>query len=144
MTTKQPGPDAIMQLGLAFWGSKALLSAVELGLFTTLAGGPLTGEMLTARLGLQPRGTTDWLDALGALGLLTRARRQSATTPAAALYQDQARLRQFIMSLNMLIETPAGFDYTAADARSWMTDTGFRDTYTQPLPRPDSMIVGIK
>jgi O-methyltransferase domain len=49
-----------------------------------------------------------------------------------------------LMSLNMLIETPAGFDYTAADCRSWMTDTGFRDTYTEPLTGPDSMVVGIK
>jgi hypothetical protein len=37
---KEPAPDAILQLGLAFWGSKSLLSAVELGLFTELAKGP--------------------------------------------------------------------------------------------------------
>ena len=48
------------------------------------------------------------------------------------------------MSLNMLIETQAGFDYTAADCRSWMADIGFRDTYAEPLPGPDSMVVGIK
>ena len=337
MTNKQPGPDAIMQLGLAFWGSKALLSAVELDLFTTLARGPLTGETLTAKLGLQPRGTTDWLDALVSLGMLKRAGDQYANTPAtdlyldrakptylggmlemasarlypfwgslteglrtgrpqneaktggdffAALYRDQARLGQFLhamtglsmgaaaalaenfpwdryhtvidigvaegclpaqlalrhphltgggfdlpaagpafedyvashgltsrlrfypgdfftdplpradvlvmghilhdwslqqkltllrkahralpdggalivydaiidddrttntfgllMSLNMLIETPAGFDYTAADCRSWMAGIGFRDTYAEPLPGPDSMVVGIK
>jgi hypothetical protein len=29
--------------GWPFWGAKALLSAVELGLLTTLAHGPLTG-----------------------------------------------------------------------------------------------------
>ncbi len=40
MTNEPTTPDAIMQLGMAFWGSKALLSAVELGLFTTLAQGP--------------------------------------------------------------------------------------------------------
>lgn len=333
----EPGPDAIMQLGLGFWGSKALLSAVELDVFTTLADGPLTGEMLTAKLGLQRRGTTDWLDALVSLGMLERAGDQYANTPAtdlyldrakptylggmlemanarlypfwgslteglrtgrpqneaktggdffAVLYQDQARLRQFLhamtglslgaaaamakkfpwdryhtvidigaaegcvpaqlalahphltgggfdlpnagpafedyvafhgltsrlrfypgdffadplpgadvlvmghilhdwslqekltllrkayqalpdggalivydaiidddrttntfgllMSLNMLIETPAGFDYTAADCRSWMADTGFRDTYAEPLAGPDTMVVGIK
>ena len=27
-------PDAILQLGLGFWASKTLLSAVELGLFS--------------------------------------------------------------------------------------------------------------
>jgi hypothetical protein len=29
------------------------------------------------------------------------------------------------MSLNMLIETPGGFDYTGADCRDWMAETGF-------------------
>ncbi len=338
MTNKQPVPDAILQLGLAFWGSKALLSAVELDLFTTLADGPLTAETLTAKLGLQQRGTTDWLDALVSLGMLRRsADGDYANTPAtglfldrakpsylggmlemanarlyrfwgslteglrtgrpqneaktggdffAALYQDQARLRQFLqamtglsmgaaqaiaekfpwhryhtvidigaaegcvpaqlalrhthltgggfdlpaagpafgdyvaahgltsrllfypgdffadplppadvlimghilhdwsldekllllrkayealpdggalivyesiidddrrantfgllMSVNMLIETQAGFDYTAADCRSWMAGAGFRDSYAEPLTGPDSMVVGIK
>jgi hypothetical protein len=49
-----------------------------------------------------------------------------------------------LMSVNMLIETQAGFDYTAADCRSWMTDVGFRNSYTEPLAGPDSMVVGIK
>ena len=34
-------PDAIMQLGFGYWGSKTLLTAVELGLLTELARGPL-------------------------------------------------------------------------------------------------------
>jgi len=337
MTNKQTTPDAIMQLGMAFWGAKALLSAVELGLFTTLARGPLTGKRLTAELGLQPRGTTDWLDALVSLGMLERVVDEYANTAATglfldrnkpsyiggilemanarlypnwgaltkalrtgqpqneakagqdfftAVYQDQDRLQQFLhamtglsmgaalaiaekfpwerhhtvidigaaegcvpvqlalrhphltgggfdlpatgrvfedyvashgladrlrfypgdffadplppadvlvmghilhdwslqekitllrkayqalpdggalivyesiidddrrantfgllMSVNMLIETQAGFDYTAADCRSWMTDIGFGDSYIEPLPGPDSMVVGIK
>jgi hypothetical protein len=337
MSNKQPVPDAIMQLGLAFWGSKALLSAVELDLFTTLARGPLTGTTLTAKLGLQPRGTTDWLDALVSLGMLKRTGDHYANTPATDLYLDRAkptylggmlemanarlypfwgsltealrtghpqneakvgeglfailcqdppRLKQFmhamtglslgaahaiaeqfpwerhhtvidigaaegcvpvqlalrhpqltgggfdlaavgpifneyvtahglgdrlrfypgdffadplppadvlimghilhdgsleekltllrkahdalpdggalivydaiidddrrantfglLMSVNMLIETQAGFDYTAADCRSWLADTGFRDSYAEPLAGPDSMVVGIK
>jgi hypothetical protein len=337
MTDQQATPDAIMQLGLAFWGSKALLSAVELDLFSTLASGPLTGETLMAKLGLQARGTADWLDALVSLGMLDRAGGTYANTPAAglfldrakptylggilemanarlypfwgsltealrtgrpqneakagqdffaALYKDRDRLRQFLhamtglsmgaahaiaatfpwvryhtvvdigaaeggvpvqltlrhphltgggfdlpaagpiftdyvaahglagrlrfypgdffadplpaadvlifghilhdwsleekltllrkaydalpdggavivydaiihddrrantfgllMSVNMLIETPAGADYTAADCRAWLADTGFRDSYAQPLAGPDSMVVGIK
>jgi hypothetical protein len=39
MSKEQPTPDAIMQLTRAYAGSKALVSAVELGLFTTLADG---------------------------------------------------------------------------------------------------------
>jgi O-methyltransferase domain/Dimerisation domain len=336
MTNEQTTPDAIMQLGLAFWGSKALLSAVELGLFTTLAQGPLTGETLTAKLGLHPRGTTDWLDALVSLGMLERVVDEYANTAATglfldrakpsyvggilemanallyhswgsltealrtgrpqnqakagqdflAMYQDEGRLRQFLqamtglslgaalaiaekfpwdryhtvidigaaegcvpvqlamqhrhlagggfdlpatgqffddyvashgladrlrfypgdffadplpgadvlvmghilhdwsleeklillrkayqalpdggalivydavidddrrtntfallMSVNMLIETQQGCDYTGADCRSWMADAGFRDSYIEPLAGPDSMVVGIK
>jgi hypothetical protein len=336
MTDEQTTPDAIMQLGLAFWGAKALLSAVELGLFTTLAQGPLTGKELTARLELQPRGTTDWLDALVSLGMLERTVDEYTNTPATSLfldrnkpsyiggmlemanavlypswgsltdalrtgqphnraiagqdfldmYQDQDSLREFLhamtglsmgaalmiaekfpwdryhtiidigaaegcvpvqlalrhphltgggldlpatsgifedyvashgladrlrfypgdffadplppadvlilghilhdwslqekrtllrkaydalpdggalivydaiidddrranafgllMSVNMLLETQEGFDYTATQCRSWMADAGFRDSYAEPLAGPDSMVVGIK
>jgi len=38
-TSEQATPEGIMQLGLGFWGSKTLLSAVEIGLFTELAEG---------------------------------------------------------------------------------------------------------
>jgi hypothetical protein len=330
-------PERILSLGLAFWGSKALLSAVELGVFTELAGGPLAGEELASRLDLDGRSWRDFLDALVALGMLERedgAYTNTAETALfldrskpsyiggmlemanarlypfwgsltaalisgrpqneakhggdffAELYRDPHRLKQFLramtglslgahtaiaakfpwhryntfadvggaegglpvelalahqhltgtgfdlppcaphfdehvrafglqhrlrfqpgdffadplpeadvlilghilhdwsfeekqtllakahatlphkgalivfeaviddqrrrntfgllMSLNMLIETPAGFDYTAADCQRWMRDAGFRDTYAEPLAGPDSMIVAIK
>ena len=333
-----PTPDAIMQLGFGFWGSKALLSAVELGLFSELAAaGPLDAEELRERLGLHPRSARDFLDALVALDMLEREDGRYANTPAtdlfldrakpsyiggvlemgnarlygfwgslteglrtgapqneakdgedffATLYADPARLAQFaramsavsggaaqviaakfpwkdhgsvidigcaegavpaqiamahehitgggfdlpaigpifdafvarfglgerlsftagdffadplpeadvlvmghilhdwdldekrlllqkaydalpdggalivyeavidderrsnafglLMSLNMLIETPGGFDYTGADCRTWMEETGFRESYVEHLVGPDSMIVGIK
>ncbi len=337
MASEELTPDPIMQLGLAFWGSKTLLSAVELGLFTTLAQGPLSRDALKAALGLQERGATDFFDALVSLGMLERSGDEYSNTPAtdlfldrnkpsyiggmlemansrlypfwgsltealrtghpqneakvgenffAALYQDPGRLRQFLhamtgismgaalaiaekfpwdryhsvvdigaaegcvpvqlalrhphltgggfdlppvapifeeylksfdlgdrlcfypgdffrdalptaevlimghilhdwsleekllllrkahealpdggalivydtvidddrrtntfgllMSLNMLIETQEGFDYTAADCRLWMASVGFRDSYVEPLVGPDSMVVGIK
>ena len=43
-TSEEIGPDKIMQLGLGFWGAKTLLSAVELGVFTELAKGPMDVE----------------------------------------------------------------------------------------------------
>jgi len=49
-----------------------------------------------------------------------------------------------LMSLNMLIETHGGFDYTGADCRGWLAAAGFRDCYTERLAGPDSMVVGIK
>jgi hypothetical protein len=49
-----------------------------------------------------------------------------------------------MMSLNMLIETPGGFDYTGADCQGWMEEAGFRETRVEHLVGPDSMVVGIK
>jgi hypothetical protein len=330
-------PEHILQLGLGFWGSKTLLSAVELGLFTELAKGPASGERLARALELHPRSAQDFFDALVALGLLERKDGEYSNTAEAdlfldrmkpsyiggllemanarlypfwgsltealqtgqpqneakaggdffeALYADPARLGQFLhamtglsmgahraiaakfpwdryqtfvdlgcaegglpvqialahehltgggfdlppaepffqeyvrsfgleerlrffpgdffadplpqtdvlamghilhdwnleekealvarayealndggalivfesiidddrrentfgllMSLNMLIETPGGFDYTAADCQRWLADAGFRETYVEHLVGPDSMVVGLK
>jgi hypothetical protein len=334
---RDPTPDALLQLGLAFWGSKALLTAVHLGLFTALAEHPRSEHELIEHLGLQRRGTKDWLDALVSLGVLERDTDTYSNTddsdmfldrnkPSyvggllemadarlygfwgsltealrtgepqneakvgedffAALYQDPERLEQFLhamtgismasaqgiaekfpwdrhatfadigtaqgclpvrvashhphltgggfdlppvgpvfdtyvsahglserlrfhagdffsdplpetdvlvmghilhdwgiyekqlllrrayealpsggalivydalidddrrtntfgllMSVNMLIETQAGFDYTPADCRAWLADAGFRHSYVEALAGPDSMVVGIK
>ena len=65
-------PSKIMQVGLGFWASKTLLSAVELGVFTRLARKHMTGEQLEKALELHPRGTYDFLDTLVALGFLER------------------------------------------------------------------------
>ena len=65
-------PDGILQLGLSFWGSKALLSAVEMGVFSALASGPADLEALRKRIGLHPRAARDFLDALVALKMLER------------------------------------------------------------------------
>ncbi|MCE7965627.1 methyltransferase [Nitrospirales bacterium NOB] len=78
-----------MQLGTAFMGSKTLLSAVELGLFTELAKGPMEAEALTTRLQLHPRSARDFFDALVALGMLKRTGRRYANTPEAAKFLDR-------------------------------------------------------
>ena len=49
-----------------------------------------------------------------------------------------------LMSLNMLIETREGFDYTAADCMGWMREAGFAEIRAEPLLGPESMVVGIK
>jgi SAM-dependent methyltransferase len=335
---QQVTPDAIVQLGMGFWASKTLLSAIELGVFTELGGGPMDADALTARLGLHARSARDFFDSLVALDMLERTDGRYSNTPATdlfldrgkpsyaggmlemsnarlypfwanlteglktgslqneakdggeglfeALYKDPDRLKQFaqamsgisggaahaisakypwadhqtvidigcaeglvpvvlaqehghltgggfdlpplkpifdefvdaaglgdrltftggdffadpmptadvlvmghilhdwdleqkkalltkaydalpdggtlivydaiidddrrsnafglLMSLNMLIETEGGFDYTGADCRGWMADVGFRDIYVEPLVGPDSMVVGIK
>ena len=84
-------PDAIMQLGFGYWGSRTLLSAVELGLFTELAKGPLALQEIQGRLNLHERGARDFLDALVALGMLRREQGRYANTPAADLYLDRSK-----------------------------------------------------
>jgi SAM-dependent methyltransferase len=84
-------PAPILELGLAFWGSKTLLSAVELGLFTELSERPLTQDELSSRLGLHPRSARDFLDALVALGMLEREDGRYANTPATNLFLDRAK-----------------------------------------------------
>ena len=86
-------PDHILQIGMGFWASKTLLSAVELGLFTQLADRPMTGPELEKALELHPRATYDFLDALVSLGLLERegagADGRYSNTLATALYLDR-------------------------------------------------------
>lgn len=48
------------------------------------------------------------------------------------------------MSLNMLIETRGGFDYTGADCQAWIRDAGFVSTRVEPLVGPDLMVIGFK
>jgi hypothetical protein len=82
-----PAPTRILELGIGFWASKTLLSAVELGLFSVLAVGPLGAEELRRRLGLHARSGTDFFDALVALGMLERegALYRNASAPDAFL-----------------------------------------------------------
>ena len=85
-------PDQIMQLGLGFWASKTLLSAVELGLFTELAKGPVPVEALGERLNLHPRSVRDFLDALVSLRMLRRdGEGLYSNTPETDLFLDRAK-----------------------------------------------------
>ena len=83
-------PDKIMQLGLGFWGSKTLLTAVELGLFTELSKGAMTAEAICERLDLHSRGLRDFLDALVSLQMLQRDPEGFyANTPEAEVFLDR-------------------------------------------------------
>jgi hypothetical protein len=86
-----PSPEKIMQLGMAFWGSKTLLSAVELEIFSELARQSLDAVTLQARLGLHPRSARDFFDALVALGLLERENGLYKNTPDTDLFLDKAK-----------------------------------------------------
>ena len=82
-------PEHILQTGLGFWASKALLSAVEMEVFTELAKGPEDLHSLTGRLGLHPRSSRDFLDALVALGFLERHDGKYSNTPSTDVFLDK-------------------------------------------------------
>jgi hypothetical protein len=85
-------PDKIMQLGLGFWASKTLLSAVELGLFTELARGPMLAEAIGERLNLHSRGVRDFLDVLVSVHMLERdAQGLYGNTSEADMFLDRAK-----------------------------------------------------
>ncbi len=88
---EHPNPDKILQTGLAFWASKTLLSAIEMGLFTELARGPERFDSIRERLGLHARSARDFLDALVALGFLERNGDRYANTPATDLFLDRKK-----------------------------------------------------
>lgn len=84
-------PDHIMQVGLGFWASKTLLSAVEMQLFTELAKHPESLAELSARMELHPRSAHDFLDSLVALGFLQRRDGIYSNTPETDLFLDKRK-----------------------------------------------------
>ena len=87
----EPRPDHILEVGLGFWASKTLLSAVEMELFTELARHPEDLESLQGRLGLHPRSARDFLDALVALKFLERRDGRYYNTPSTDLFLDKRK-----------------------------------------------------
>ena len=63
-----------------------------------------------------------------------------------SIFDDERRRNAFglLISLNMLIETAGGFDFTGADCQAWMREAGFSQTRVEPLTGPDSMVIAIK
>lgn len=84
-------PDGILRLGNAFCDAKALLTGVELGLFTALADGPADLEEVRSALDLHGRGLWDLLNLLVALGLLERDGERYRNTESAQRYLVRGR-----------------------------------------------------
>jgi hypothetical protein len=89
--TDAPTPANIFRLGFGFWESNALLSAVELGVFTELAKDRGDLATLSRRLGLHDRSARDFLDALVALKLLDRHDGRYCNTVETDLFLDRGK-----------------------------------------------------
>jgi hypothetical protein len=103
VTTVAPPPDILLRLGIGHCAARILVAAIELDLFSALAEGPLEGEALRAKAGLDPRGAKRFFDALVGLGLLARKGARYRNTPETDFYLDRAK------------PTFAGTIYTGSD-----------------------------
>jgi len=67
-------PGKIMHIGMGFFSSQSMLTAVKLELFTLLAAGSLSEKEIKRKLGLgcSDRHVYDWLDSLVSVGFLER------------------------------------------------------------------------
>ena len=54
----------------------------------------------------------------------------------------RANTAGFMASLNMLVVTAGGFDFSGADCKTWMTQVGFQHIEIAALTEGQSMIVG--
>ena len=91
MSSPEPSPEHILQIGMGFFASKTLLSAVEMEVFTELAKHPEDLDTLTGRLGLHPRSSQDILDTLVALGFLERESGLYRNTPSTEAFLDKRK-----------------------------------------------------
>lgn len=91
MSDPSPSPERILEIGMGFWASKALLSAIELEVFTELAKHPEDLESIRRRLGLHPRSARDFLDTLVSLAFLEREKGIYRNSPEADLYLDKRK-----------------------------------------------------
>jgi hypothetical protein len=114
-----------------------------------LAGSFFTDALPTADVLIMGHILHDW-DLAQKRMLLEKAHAALPKGGALIVYEsiidDERRENAFglLMSLNMLIETTGGFDFTGADCQAWMREAGFLQTRVEPLVGADSMVVAIK
>lgn len=114
-----------------------------------LPGNFFTDDLPSADVLIMGHILHDW-DLAQKRMLLEKAHAALAKGGALIVYEsiidDERRENAFglLMSLNMLIETTGGFDFTGADCQTWMREAGFAQTRVEPLTETDSMVIAIK
>ncbi len=138
-----PDPSPILDLGMGYWGSKALLTACDLRLFTRVHQGAATESDLASALGIPPRTTRILLNALAGLGLLQKLGPRYRLTPLASqfLVEDSPfYLGDLFIALDRVFYVPS-VDLQSAlkeDRPVWSADaTGAH----QPIGLEDSALV---
>lgn len=98
----------LLQFSGNYWGASALHAGVKLDLFSPLVSGSASAEELSRQAGIDPRGGAALLDALSALGLLSKQDSSYSLTPFAARHlvrQSDDYLGHIIMHHHHLMES---------------------------------------
>src|SRR5205823_3641379 len=80
----------LLRLANAYSESQTLLTANDLGVFSTIGKGHRSAREIARRCGVDPQGLRQLLDALVGLGLLTASRGGYRNTPLGRRHLDQA------------------------------------------------------
>jgi SAM-dependent methyltransferase len=83
------GPGRLLEISGSYWQACALQAAAMLDVFTPLCREPLDAPELAARLGCDARALAMLLDALAAMGLLTREAGRCLPTAYARAFLDR-------------------------------------------------------
>ena len=81
-----PSPEFIFDTLNAYLRTAALRGAIELDLFTAMAGGPATAPAIAARISASEKGTRVLCDYLTIIGLLTKQGAEYALTQDSAFF----------------------------------------------------------
>lgn len=139
----EANPASILRLGMAFCSSKILMSAVELRVFDALSGGGATEPELRERLGLHPRGSREFLNALVRLGLLRVEDGRYANTPASDRYLVESAptsIGRFIRRADrVLYPAWAGFTESLRTGESQIEGHGDDNMFKALYERPERM-----
>ncbi len=149
-------PGDLLRIGTAFCSAKILLTALELRLFTLLHEGPATEPEIREKLGLHPRGSRDFLDALVAFGVLLKDDGLYRNSPAAdrylvpgeltyaggfleranqMLYPAWGRFTEALLTGEPQVNADSGepYDAMSADPDQLRSFLGMMDTMNSPL-----------
>ncbi len=93
--SKELAPTRILDTGFAFWGSKVLLTAVEMEVFSTLSDKKMTAAELGKKLKIHQRGIYDFFDTLVSMKFLKRegngANAKYSNTEETAQFLDKSK-----------------------------------------------------
>ena len=118
-------PEDIHRIATAFQQSRILLTAVELDLFTAIGNKSLASENIAAKLGTGNRATDRLLNALCAIGLVSKKKNLFSNTPAAVKFLIKGKK-----------EYMAGLMHTSGLWKTWSTLTEAVKKGSKAAPDP--------